>query len=161
MGRATRDHDLAGAALKGAVAGMLGGMAMKAVMEMEQKALLPEGKRMTPPPKKVVRQVAETQDLEMTDREEQLAAMGVHMGYSALWGALHGVGSEVADLPPALHGLLLGGIVYFSTMGPQGVLTKAGITPSPLLQPMSQAAIPVGAHLAYGLATAAAYEAMS
>jgi hypothetical protein len=160
MANARVQSELIGAALKGAVAGMLGGMAMKAVMEMEQKALLPEGQRMTPPPKKIVQKVEKQQELELSPQQEQMAAMGVHMGYSAAWGAIHGVGSEILDLPPMLHGLLLGGIVYWTSMGPGGFLTKMGITSSPMLQPLKQAAIPVGAHIAYGLATAAAYEAL-
>lgn len=153
--------ELAGAALKGAIAGMLGGMAMKAVMEMEQQALLPEGQRMTPPPRKLVQQMEERAGAELTSSQEQVAAVGVHMGYSAAWGAIHGVGSEVMDLPPMLHGLVLGGIVYWTSMGPSGFLTRMGVTPSPMLQPLSRAAIPVGAHVTYGLATAAAYEALS
>lgn len=153
--------ELLGAALKGAIAGVLGGMAMKATMEMEQRALLPEGQRMEPPPKKIVQQLEERQGAELSPEQEQMAAMGVHMGYSAAWGAIHGVGSEVLDLPPMLHGLLLGGIVYWTSMGPSGFLTKAGITSSPMLQPLSQAAVPIGAHVAYGLTTAAAFEALS
>jgi hypothetical protein len=153
--------ELAGAVLKGAIAGMLGGMAMKAVMEMEQRALLPEGQRTTPPPEKAVQKVEKQQGAELSPQQEQMAAIGVHMGYSAAWGAVHGMGGEVLGLPPMLHGLLLGGIVYWTSMGPSGFLTKMGVTPSPMQQPLTQAAIPVGAHVAYGLATAAAYEALS
>jgi hypothetical protein len=160
MANARVQSELVSAALKGAVAGMLGGVAMKAVMEMEQTALLPEGQRMTPPPKKIVQKVEKQQEIELSRQQEQMAAMGVHLGYSAAWGAVHGMGSKLLDLPPTLHGLLLGGIVYWSSMGPKGFLTRMGVTSSPLLQPLSQAAIPVGAHVAYGLATAAVYEAL-
>lgn len=152
---------LAAAAVKGALAGMAGGMAMKMMMEMEERALLPEGQRKTPPPKKVVQKVEKAQGMELSPEQEQMAAMGVHMGYSALWGAVHGVGSRVLDLPPALHGLLLGGIVYYTSMSKQGFLTKMGVTEPPMQQPLKQAAIPVGAHVAFGLATAAAYEALA
>jgi hypothetical protein len=160
MTNAQVQSELAGAALKGAVAGVFGGMAMKAVMEMEQRALLPDGQRMTPPPKEVVQKIEKKADVQLPAQQEQIAAVGVHMGYSAAWGAAHGIASEVLDLPPLLHGLLLGGVVYWTSMGPTGFLTKMGITSSPMLQPMRQAAIPVGAHIAYGLATAAAYEAL-
>lgn len=153
--------DLARAALRGAAAGVLGGLAMRAMMEVEERALLPEAQRTTPPPEKVVEKAERKAGTELSPGQERVAAMGVHLGYGALWGAVHGVGSELLDVPPLLHGLLLGGLVYWTGMGPSGFLTKMGVAPSPMLQPIEQAAIPVGAHVAYGLATAAAYEALS
>lgn len=161
MPRTRHGDGIAGAALTGALAGMLGGMAMKAVMEMEQRALLPGGERMEPPPRAVVEKIEAARGMDLSPEEERTAAMAVHLGYSALWGAVHGVGQDLMDLPPALHGLLLGGLVYATTMGPSGLLTRLGVTPSPMIQPLSAAAIPVGAHVAYGLATAAAYEALN
>lgn len=152
---------LGSAALKGALAGMAGAMVMKAVMEMEQRALLPEGQRMEPPPKKLVAEVAESRGVELTPGQEQAAAMGVHLGYSALWGALHGVGSHLLRLPTALHGMLLGGAVYAATVGPGGLLPRMGVLPSPMLQPLRKAAVPLGAHAAFGLTTAAVYDALS
>lgn len=152
---------LAEAAVKGALAGMVGGMAMKMVMEMEQRALLPEGQRQTPPPKKVVQKVEEAQGVELSPAQEQMAAMGVHMGYSAFWGAVHGVGSRILGIPTPVHGLLLGGLVYYSSMSKSGFLTKMGVTEPPMQQPLRQAAIPMGAHVAFGLATAAAYDALA
>lgn len=161
MARRKVRNGLADAAVKGALAGMVGGMVMRAVLEAEQRALLPEEQRMEPPPKKIVQKVEEAQGMELSPGQERAAAVGVHMGYSAGWGAVHGMGSAVLGLPTVPHGLLLGALVYYTSMGPSGFLTKMGITSSPMLQPLRKAAIPVGAHIAYGLTTAVVYEALN
>lgn len=160
MARRMVQAGLVDAAVRGAVAGVIGAMAMRLVLEVEQRALLPEGQRETPPPRKVVQEVEAAQGVELSPLQEQAAATAVHMGYSAAWGAVHGVGSAVLGIPPVLHGLLLGGIVYYTSMGPSGFLTRAGITESPMQQPMRKAAVPFGAHIAFGLTTAAAYQAL-
>lgn len=147
--------------LRGAVAGVLGGIAMKAVLEMAERSLLPPGRQPVSPPGEVVRRMETARDLDLSSRQTQLAEAGVHIGYSALWGAAQGLVTHSVPLPSAVRGLLLGGAIYYVTVGPKGVLTRAGLAPSPLLQPMAEAAVPLGAHLAYGIATAAAYEALS
>ena len=147
-------------ALKGALAGMIGGAAMMMTMKMEQKALLPEGQTMEPPPKKLVETLAEKADVELEDRQAQMAGMGVHMVHSAMWGALYGVVQDRMHPPSALHGLLLGGLVYAANFPSFGLLPKLGVLPPPSQQPLREAAIPAGAHVVYGLATAAAFEAL-
>lgn len=147
-------------ALKGALAGMIGGAAMMMAMKMEQKALLPEGQTMEPPPKKLVETLAEKADIELEDKQALMAGMGVHMVHSALWGALYGVVQDRIHPPSALHGLLLGGLVYATNFPSFALLPKLGVLPPPSQQPLREAAIPAGAHVVYGLATAAAFKAL-
>lgn len=149
------------AALKGAVAGMIGGAAMMMAMKMEQKALLPEHARTDPPPKKAVETVAEEHGIGLSDRQAMAAGMGVHMGYSAFWGALYGAVQNRLHPPDALHGLLLGGLVYAANFPEWGLLPQMGVLPPPSQQPIEKAMIPVGAHAVFGLATAAAFNALS
>lgn len=160
-GPRTRHRTTVGeAALKGAIAGMIGGVAMMMAMKVEKKALLPEGKTMDPPPKKAVETLAEEADVDLEDRQAMMAGMGVHMGYSAMWGALYGVVQDRVHPPSGLHGLLLGGLVYAANFPSFGLLPKLGVLPPPSQQPMSEAVIPAGAHAVYGLATSAVFEAL-
>ncbi len=149
------------AALKGALAGMIGGAVMMMAMKAEQKLLLPKGQQMEPPPKKLVETLAEKQGIELSDTQAMAAGMGVHMGSSALWGAVFGVVQNRLHPPDLLHGLLLGGLVYATTFPEWGLLPKMGVLPPPPQQSMEKAAIPVGAHVVFGLATAAAFDAMT
>lgn len=148
------------AALKGAVAGMVGGAAMMMAMKVEQKALLPEGRTMEPPPKKLVETLAGKADVGLEDGQARMAGMGVHMGYSAMWGALFGIVQNRVHPPSAMHGLLLAGLVYAANFPSFGLLPRLGVLPPPSQQPLREAAIPAGAHVVYGLATAAVFEAV-
>jgi hypothetical protein len=107
-----------------------------------------------------VETLAQSSGVELSDVQATAAGMGVHMGYSALWGALFGVVQDRMRPPSALHGLLLGGLVYAANFPSFGLLPKLGVLPPPSQQPLSEAAVPAGAHVVYGLATAAAFEAL-
>ncbi|HEV2148937.1 MAG TPA: DUF1440 domain-containing protein [Longimicrobiaceae bacterium] len=159
--RTGRRAGIGEAAAKGALAGMIGGAAMMMAMKVEQKAFLPEGQTMEPPPRKLVETLAEKADVELDDQQAKMAGMGVHMGNSALWGALFGVVQDRVHPPSMLHGLLLGGLVYAANFPSFGLLPRLGVLPPPSQQPLREAAIPVGAHVVYGIATAAAFEAMT
>lgn len=158
--RPRRQGSLSGAALEGAVAGLLGGAVMMLAMKGGAKALLPEGETMEPPPKKLVETLAEEQGIQISDTQAMAAGIGVHMGYSALWGALYGVVQSRLHPPDALHGLLLGGIVYAANFPEWGLLPKLGVLPPPKQQSLQKAALPLGAHVVFGLATAAAFRVL-
>ncbi|HET7321216.1 MAG TPA: hypothetical protein VFI96_01895 [Longimicrobiaceae bacterium] len=155
------DRSLATAALKGAAAGVLGGMAMMAAMMMEEKALLPEGSNAKPPPMKVVAKGADVAGVQLSDSELKAAGMTAHLGYSALWGALLGVSREELPLSPGLQGLLLAAVAYGVDFPSFGLLPQLGIERPPSQQSMEKAAIAPPAHLLFGLTTAAAYELMN
>jgi hypothetical protein len=134
---------------------------MKLVWEGEQKALLPKGESMGSPTLKAVEAVAEEKGVDLSDAHAAAAALVVYNGSMALWGAIYGAVQSRLHPPDALHGLLLGGLVYAANFPSVGVLPKLGVMPPPTMQSMEKAAIPVGAHIAFGLATAAAFEAMN
>jgi hypothetical protein len=154
-------NSLGKAALKGAIAGMVGGAVMKMVWEAEQKALLPKGESIGSPTQKAVETMAEEKGVELSEAQTTAAALTVYNGNMALWGAIYGAVQSRLHPPDALHGLLLGGLVYAANFPSFGVLPKLGVMPPPTMQSMEKAAIPVGAHIAFGLATAAAFDAMS
>lgn len=158
--RARRRAGVGESALKGAVAGMIGGAAMMMAMKIEQKALLSEEERTDPPPKRLVETLAARQGTSLTNTQAKAAGMGVHMGYSALWGAIFGVVQERVHPPELLHGLLLGGLVYAANFPERGLLPRVGALPPPAEQDPKQAAIPAMAHVVYGVATAKAFGAL-
>ena len=149
------------AALKGALAGLIGGAVMMMAMKAEQKVLLPEGQQMEPPPKKLVETLAENQGIKLSNTQSMAAGMSVHMGYSAVWGAVFGVVQNRLHPPDLLHGLLLGGLVYAASFPEWGLLPQMGVLPPPSQQSMEKAAVPFGAHIVFGLATAAAFDTMT
>jgi hypothetical protein len=152
---------VADAAVRGALAGAIGGAVMMMAMKMEQKALLPKGERMEPPLKKLVETVADNQGAGLSDRQAMAAGMGVHLGYGALWGAVYGAVQNRLHPPDLLHGLLLGGLFYAANFPEWGLLPKLGVLPSPSEQPLDKAAIPLVAHLVFGVATAKTFQALS
>jgi hypothetical protein len=55
--------------------------------------------------------------------------------------------------------LLLAGASYAVTMSGSGILPKLGVVAPPMSQSMEQTAVPIGAHLAFGVTTAAVHAA--
>ena len=119
---------------------------MMMAMKMEQSALLSEEERMDPPPKKLMETVAQKHAVEISQTQAMAAGMGVHMGYSALWGAIYGIVQDRLRPPDVLHGLLLGGLVYAANFPEWGLLPRVGALPPPSAQEPVQAAIPMVAH---------------
>lgn len=158
--RRGRRPGLGESAAKGAIAGLIGGAAMMLAMKAEQKLLLSELQQSDPPPKRFVEAVAGGQGVSLSERQAMAAGMGVHMGYSALWGALYGVVQERLDPPELLHGLVLGGLVYAVNFPEWGLLPKVGVLPPPSQQDPREAAVPLIAHAVFGVATARAFDAL-
>jgi hypothetical protein len=156
-----RGSGLPEAALRGAAAGVLGGAVMMMTMKAGARALLPEGEDREPPPKKLVETLARSSGVELSDVQATAAGMGVHLGYSALWGAVYGAVQSRLHPPDALHGLLLGGLMYATSFPSFGLLPRLGVLPPPTQQPLEKAALPLGAHLVFGVATSTAFRALS
>jgi hypothetical protein len=154
-----RRQDPGQAALKGALAAVAGGMAMKAVWEAGQRAL-PEAERLPSPTRGAVDALAARRSVELSDAQRTAAAAALYTGSMAVWGAVYGVVHSRLRPPALLHGLLLGGLVYAANFPRFGALPRAGIVQPPGEQSARQAAVPLGAHAAFGLATAAAFEAL-
>jgi hypothetical protein len=63
--------------------------------------------------------------------------------------------------PDVLHGLLLGGVSWMATNSGSGVLPRLGAAAPASMQSMERTAVPVASHVAYGVATAMAFDALS
>lgn len=150
------------AAMLGAVAGLLGGVVMKAVWEAEQRALLPEAERLGSPTRDTIEVLARQRGAELSEAQLSGASAVVFGGSMAVWGAIYGVVQSRLHPPDALHGLLLGGLLYAANFPKAtGVLPKLGVVAPPSEQSPRQNAVVLGAHAAFGLTTAAAFSALS
>lgn len=161
MGRKDTGMTLGEAALKGAVASLVGGLVMKVLWDAGQRTLLPPERRVTSPTTEVVEQAAARHDVALSPGQTRAAAATFYHGNMAIWGAIFGIGQSRLHPPDALHGLLLGGLVYAANFSPAGVLPMMGIVPPPGEQPTRDALVPVLPHVAYGLTTAAVFKALA
>ena len=75
-------------------------------------------------------------------------------------GAVYGAVHTRVEPPALVHALLLSGLSYAVTVPDGGLLPRLGLMPPPTEQSMEQALVPVDAHLAFGVTTAAAFEAL-
>jgi hypothetical protein len=165
MGRA-RD------AARGAIAGLVGTVAIEAVMRAGQR-VAPQA---TPPMRQdpgefALETVARATGVEaLPESVERAAAAGAHFGYGSTMGALYGLAraalvggaaagrgrDEVSDL--LIGGAALGLAVW--AVGYLGWLPAFGLMPPVTRQRPAQVAAPVAAHVLYGIVTAAAYQGM-
>ncbi len=90
--------------------------------------------------------------------EARRAAGGaMHFVYGGFWGAVYGLLQASFHLPPALHGLLYGLIVWL--IGPVTLVPAMGIMPPPQRQGARRALLVAGFHLAYGLGLGLTFDA--
>ena len=148
------------AAAKGAIAATVGGMVMKLVWDVEERALLSPDQR-TSPTREAVESMAEKRDIELSDAQKTAGALTVYGGNMAMWGAIYGMVQSRLHPPDALHGLALGGLIYAANFPSWGVLPQLRVLPPPSDLPAKHAAIPIVAHVAFGLTTAAVFDALN
>lgn len=149
------------AALKGAVAAVVGGMALKALWNAGQH-LLPESEKYpSSPTREAVGIMASRRGVTLSSTETALAAGAMYGGMMAGMGAIYGVAEDKLHPPPYLAGIALAGLIYGMNFTRFGALPKLGIIEPAGDQPKRQAAVPLAAHVGFGLATAATYKALS
>lgn len=90
-----------------------------------------------------------------------LAAVGtaMHFFYGGLWGAIYGLLQASLRLPPRLHGVLYGLVVWL--IGPVTLVPAMGIMPPVREQGFRRVLIVAGFHVAYGLGLGLAFDAFT
>lgn len=88
----------------------------------------------------------------------RLAGMAVHLAYGSAWGSLYGVVQASVRWPPGLLGAGYGLLVW--AVGPALLVPAMRLMRAPTEEPPLRTAMLVTGHVAYGLALAAAFEAM-
>ncbi len=153
-------RDLGAAALKGALAAVAGGLVLKALWEGSGR-LLPAGQQLGSPTRGAVDAFAARRGARLTERQRAAGAAVVYTGAMATWGALYGIVQSRLHPPALATGLALGALVYATNFSRAAPLTKRGIAPAFGTQRGAQRAASLGSHAAFGLATAAAFEALA
>ena len=134
-------------ALRGALASLVGGAVLEAVWAATARALHEPN----------AEGAAASAATPVPCPPEGMAPGVCHPGGAAAWGAVYGALQQRVRAPTLVHGLLLGILVHAASGAGLGLTRPA---PRNGAAPRRQAA-PVVAHVAYGLATAATYEALS
>lgn len=152
MQRQRRRVGLGEAVAKGALAGVVGGVAMLVTRELELRGLFPGERRPEPAIRREGRPRRRRQRL---DAPRPTAGIGAQLAAAAAVGVLYGVVQSRLRLPPTATGALLGGLVYAGNAS--GVLPGAGLlAPSPG-RTLKEALVPAGTDAVFGLATARAF----
>lgn len=150
---------LGDAAMKGAVAGMLGGVALLLAERLTSRAVLPPGERVHEG-RDAAEAIADTRDAALSPAQAEAAGAGLELGACALLGAVYGMVQSRLHPPDVLHGLLLGGVSWMATNSGAGALPRLGAAAPASMQSMERTAVPVASHVAYGVATAMAFDAL-
>jgi hypothetical protein len=156
----------AGSIGRGVVAGLAGTAAMTALQLAVRKA---RGQRLdtpvprtwadAPAPAQLAKKAAEAvgKGRKVTKKDVPLLTNVMHWGYGISWGAAYGALAHAARPDPRVAGPLLGLGVWAASYGE---LVPLGIYEPPWRYPVSELALDLGYHLAYGTAVAGAYAAL-
>jgi uncharacterized membrane protein YagU involved in acid resistance len=88
----------------------------------------------------------------------RFAGRAVHLVYGSAWGMLYGLLQASYRRPPAAFGATYGLVVWL--VGPAILVPAMRLMGRPLEEPAARSAALIAGHLAYGLALAAAFEAL-
>lgn len=147
--------------LTGAAAGAVGTVALNATTYADMTLRARSGSSV---PDEVAGRIAESVGLDLGDEEtaaNRKSGLGALMGYvngvgvGAVYGVLRPAFGKNVSVPWAAVGLTL-----VSTAGTDAPIAATGVS-DPTTWPLSSWAMDLGFHLAYGLATATAYEAFA
>jgi hypothetical protein len=147
------------AAIKGAIAGVIGGAALMLMEQLEHVLLLPRGDTTGTMGQQAVDAVAKSRGVELSKPASQIAGAAGQLAYCALLGAISGIAKRSSTRPAVVEGLATAGLAYAGSMSAGGLLPKLGATAPPTGHSMEEAAVPVAAYLAFGLTTAAVLDA--
>jgi hypothetical protein len=126
-------------ALKGASAGLVGTLiltvAMRATAALLESPILsgpgggadPDQPKTEPPALLVGKLAVGLFERDLTPTVQNGIGQALHWGYGALWGLVYGIVQGSISLPAALHGTVLGLIVWL--VGPLGLVPAMKLSP--------------------------------
>jgi putative membrane protein len=134
--------------VKGALAGLLGGLAGAGAKMIAEQILPPRVQGQTPPPVVLAENVAGHR---LPEPDRQLALQGIHWIFGALAGAVYGALVEVEPSLGAWRGAAFG--ITLNRITHESILPRLGLTAPPGLQPTQERISEWVTHAAYGVAT--------
>jgi len=134
--------------LKGALAGLIGGIAGSAAKMMAEAIIPPRIEGQVPPPVLLAQRVA---GHPLDSGEREAAMQGIHWVFGALAGAAYGALAEVHPRATVWRGAAFG--LALNRMTHKGVLPDAGLVAPVDKQPMQERVSEWVSHAAYGVVT--------
>ncbi len=151
MADAVRERPrLASRLLIGAIAGFVGTMAMTSAMRRLHRRL-PDQERYPLTPREIVHSAADQLDVPVADEPAKDFTTAAHFAYGAAMGALI---AAMNPAPKKRTGAVLGVAVWLASY--MGWIPAVGTLEPATRHPARRNALMIGAHLAWGSATAAA-----
>ena len=134
--------------LKGAVAGMIGGLAGAAMKMVAEEILPPRTRGQVPPPVLLAERVA---GHELEGGKKTAAMHSIHWGFGALAGAIYGAVVEVEPSFGAWQGAAFG--VTLNRLTHESLLPRMGLSAPKDLQPTQERISEWVTHAVYGVTT--------
>jgi putative membrane protein len=136
--------------LKGAYAGMIGGLAGAGAKALAEKLLPPRVQGQTPPPVVLAEQVA---GRPLPPAQQQVAMHGIHWGFGAAAGAVYGAVVEMEPSVGAWKGAAFG--LTLNKLTHESMLPRMGLAPPREEQPTQERISEWVTHAIYGIFTEA------
>lgn len=133
---------------KGALAGLIGGLAGSGAKILAEYFLPPRRPGQLPPPVVLVEQIA---GHELSPAQRRIAAQTLHWVFGALAGAVYGAIVEYEPSLAAWRGAAFG--ITLNRMTHESILPRMGLAASPRDQPAQERISEWVTHAAYGVAT--------
>jgi putative membrane protein len=134
--------------LKGAIAGMIGGLAGAGAKMVAEEIFPPRIQGQPAPPVVLAEQVA---GHALPGTQKKVAMQGIHWGFGALAGAIYGVAAEVEPSLAAWHGAAFG--VTLNRMTHETLLPRMGLSEPRDRQPTQERISEWVTHAVYGMVT--------
>ncbi|MFL5579149.1 MAG: hypothetical protein ACJ8AO_02165 [Gemmatimonadaceae bacterium] len=152
MARRGRQVGVGESALKGAIAGAVGGLAMIAAEELAERRLLSRTGRARDEWGTLAADVGDRAGIRLRGRTRTAAGAGLHVLVSAALGAAYGLAMSQGRLKTPLKGLVESALVYGAYLAERpGPLTHGN--KGRRLRAMRKGRLPVSAHDLFGAAT--------
>jgi len=153
------DVGIGEAALKGAIAGAVGGLALIAAEELAERKVLSRSGRARDEWGAIAAKVGDRAGVRIRGRSRTAAGVGMHVLVSAALGAAYGVAMSQGRMKTPLKGLVEAGLVYGAYLAERpGPLTRANR--GRRLRAMRKGTLPVSAHDLFGAATSQVFKAL-
>ncbi|HEX3660006.1 MAG TPA: DUF1440 domain-containing protein [Acidobacteriaceae bacterium] len=133
---------------KGALAGLIGGLAGAGAKMAAEQLFPPRIQGQTPPPVVLAEQVT---GRPLTGSDRRLAQQGIHWIFGALAGAVYGALVELEPSLGAWRGAAFG--ITLNRITHESILPKMGLSAPPGQQPTQERISEWVTHAAYGVAT--------
>lgn len=134
--------------LKGAVAGLVGGLAGAGAKALAEHLFPPRSKGQPSPPVVLAEQVA---GHPLPKQKQRAAMQGIHWGFGALAGAIYGAISEFEPSVTAWRGAAFG--LTLNKLTHESLLPRMGLAAPPELQASRERASEWTTHAIYGVVT--------